>query len=468
MKLIQTKNASVNYLAKVVEIKDFFPHPNPEVTKLKVCKVDGYNMIVGINEKEGVYVYFPALSQINSNLLSYANLYRHGNLNSNPEKTGFFEDNGRVKAIKLKGMVSEGFLLPFEVLQNWLMDSVNKKIDDEESCINKEFDAVEHNGKEIWINKKYIIIEQRTHCPNEPRERANVKKYDKLVEGQFRFHYDTAQLRKNPYAIQKDDIIHISSKFHGTSAISANVICKFPKSWIGKIISRIHNLFNKENKIVDVNNNYRYDNVYASRTVVKNKYYNRSVGLGYYNCDVWGEANKVLSPLIPKGYSLYYEIVGFLPTGGYIQKDYDYGCLPPEEGEKYTINKHFRIIVYRITITNADGRVFELSPKEVQYWCKNNGLEPVIELYYGKASDLYPDIKDSENWNDAFIDKLADDKNFYMELDSPDCKNKVPHEGIVIKVDNMTPNAVKLKSFRFLGKESEELDKGIANIEDNN
>lgn len=190
MKLIQTKNASVNYLAKVVEIKDFFPHPNPEVTKLKICKVDGYNMIVGINEKEGVYVYFPALSQINSNLLSYANLYRHGNLNSNPEKTGFFEDNGRVKAIKLKGMVSEGFLLPFEVLQNWLMDSVNKKIEDEESCINKEFDAVEHNGKEIWINKKYIIIEQRTYGSNEPKERANVKKYDKLVEGQFRFHYD--------------------------------------------------------------------------------------------------------------------------------------------------------------------------------------------------------------------------------------------------------------------------------------
>ena len=124
--------------------------------------------------------------------------------------------------------------------------------------------------------------------------------------------------------------------------------------------------------------------------------------------------------------------------------------------------------MYRITITNADGKVFELSPKEVQYWCKNNGLEPVIELYYGKASNLYPEIKDSKNWNDTFIDKLADDKNFYMELDSPDCKNKVPHEGIVIKVDNMTPNAVKLKSFRFLGKESEEIDKGIANIEDNN
>lgn len=468
MKLIQTKNASLNYLAKVVNIKEFFPHPNPEVTKLKVCKVDGYNMIVGIDEKEGVYVYFPALSQINSNLLSYANLYRHGNLNSNPEKTGFFEDNGRVKAIKLKGMVSEGFLLPFEVLQNWLMDSVNKKIDDEESCINKEFDAVEHNGKEIWINKKYIIIEQRTHGSNEPKERANVKKYDKLVEGQFRLHYDTPQLRKNPYAIQKDDIIHISSKFHGTSAISANVICKFPKSWIEKIVCRIHNLFNKENKIVDVDNNYRYDNVYASRTVVKNKYYNKPVGLGWYKCDVWGEANKVLSSLIPKGYTLYYEIVGFLPTGGYIQKDYDYGCLPPEEGENYTINKHFRIIVYRITITNADGRVFELSPREVQYWCKNNGLEPVVELYYGKASNLYPEIKDSENWNDAFIEKLADDKKFYMELDSPDCKNKVPHEGIVIKVDNMTPNAVKLKCFRFLGKESEELDKGIANIEDNN
>ena len=53
-----------------------------------------------------------------------------------------------------------------------------------------------------------------------------------------------------------------------------------------------------------------------------------------------------------------------------------------------------------------------------------------------------------------------------MELDSPDCNNKVPHEGIVIKVLGKNSEAVKLKCFRFLDKEQKDLDKGISNMED--
>ena len=34
MKLIKSKNANVNYLAKVVHIEHFKPHTDPEVTKL--------------------------------------------------------------------------------------------------------------------------------------------------------------------------------------------------------------------------------------------------------------------------------------------------------------------------------------------------------------------------------------------------------------------------------------------------
>ena len=50
--------------------------------------------------------------EINSQLLAYGNLYRHTEKNNKPEaKAGFFEDNGRVKAIKLRGIVSEGFLM---------------------------------------------------------------------------------------------------------------------------------------------------------------------------------------------------------------------------------------------------------------------------------------------------------------------------------------------------------------------
>ena len=61
---------------------------------------------------------------------------------------------------------------------------------------------------------------------------------------------------------------------------------------------------------------------------------------------------------------------------------------------------------------------------------------------------------------------MASDKNFYMEMDSPDCINQVPHEGVVIKIDDMIPRAFKLKSYRFCNKEEKELDAGITNIED--
>lgn len=100
-------------------------------------------------------------------------------------------------------------------------------------------------------------------------------------------------------------------------------------------------------------------------------------------------------------------------------------------------------------------------------WCKKNGLRPVIEFYYGYAKDLYPDLKPEEHWTENFLQRLANDKNFFMEMDSPDCINKVPHEGIVIKKENMVSEAWKLKTFKFLGKEQEAADAGESNIEDN-
>ena len=151
-KLIKSKNADINYLAKIVQISEFKPHPNPEVTRMKCAFVDGYSICVGIDEKIGLYLYFPTSSCINPNLLSFANLYRHSEKNSNPDKKGFFEDNGRVTAIRLKGQISEGFLLPFEIFQDFLLSEVNLNLDNVEPNI--EFDSVEHNGKEFWINKK--------------------------------------------------------------------------------------------------------------------------------------------------------------------------------------------------------------------------------------------------------------------------------------------------------------------------
>ena len=140
--------------------------------------------------------------------------------------------------------------------------------------------------------------------------------------------------------------------------------------------------------------------------------------------------------------------------------------MPPKEGEPYTHEKHFKVRIYRITYTNVDGKVFEYTPHQVQQWCASVGLTPVEECYCGLAKDLYPELDPANHWSENFIDMLANDKRFYMEMDSPHCVNKVPHEGVVIKIDDGITRAFKLKCFRFLNKEQELLDKGESNIED--
>lgn len=53
-----------------------------------------------------------------------------------------FEDNGRVKAIRLKNELSEGFILPVVQFQNYIMSVTNKEIEVEEGI---EFDMKAKN-----------------------------------------------------------------------------------------------------------------------------------------------------------------------------------------------------------------------------------------------------------------------------------------------------------------------------------
>ena len=174
------------------------------------------------------------------------------------------------------------------------------------------------------------------------------------------------------------------------------------------------------------------------------------------------------SAKLKKGMTVYYEICGFLPNGNYIQKGFDYGCVPPIEGEKYTINKHFKVYVYRITYTNVAGKVFEFSARQVQDWCKANGLDAVPQLYYGYASDLYTlltglDVEeDLDDWRINFLKAL---KKQYNEADCCMCANKVPEEGVVLRIEKNKFEAYKVKSVRFLERETKLLDKGEVDIE---
>lgn len=131
MNLSRSKNFNANYAAKIVNIQEFHSHSNPEVTKLKCCKVDGFNVITGIDSKPGFYIYFPVECCIDKEFLGKNNLFRDASMNVDHSKTGMFEDKGRVKAIKLKGEISEGFIIPIESFNCFIDSPV--VIDDSES-----------------------------------------------------------------------------------------------------------------------------------------------------------------------------------------------------------------------------------------------------------------------------------------------------------------------------------------------
>lgn len=478
MQLFKDALYDENYGSKIVKIETFMPHPNPEVTRLKYCIVPGtiFPVLVGIDYEPGYYVYFSVNSIISSSLLSFANLYRHSEMNKDNTKSGFFDDNGRVKAIKLKpvydyitdkdgnniklirhGCQSEGFLLPFNVFSSWIKYKFNDDIEEQEcDGFNAVCKCIDSDPNDCYrVSWKYIIKESQANRRSSRNRDKGLKRYNKVIKEQFHFHYDTINADRIEDAIKPNDLVHMSVKVHGTSVCVARVLCKRELKWYEKLYNRF-----SHNKIP----NTYYDNLYSSRKVIKNANTINGSSNSYYDCDIYKYANDLIYPHLDKGMEVYAEIVGYLPNGKMIQKNYDYGCIRPID--EYEYNTHYKVFVYRIELINEDGIRHEMSPREVQIWCHEHNLTPVSQIYYGYADEVYTDIKKDANWYINFINRLSEDTCLYMNDYEPMCINKVPREGIVIKVDNMKPNAYKVKCQAFLDNMIKELEQGITNIED--
>ena len=109
--MLTNKLDNPNYRAKIVKIDRLEPHPNAD--KLQITVVDFQRIIVGIDTKIGdLFVYFPLESQINDEFISFFNGYSDAESNLDKTKKGFFGKKGRVKATRLRGEISEGYLHP--------------------------------------------------------------------------------------------------------------------------------------------------------------------------------------------------------------------------------------------------------------------------------------------------------------------------------------------------------------------
>jgi len=424
-----------NYCASVVEVKNTIPIDNCD--NVVHTNIFGNLVIVSKDTKVGdVGLYFPPETQISNTFLSKNNLFRHSENNDNKEKKGFFEDSGRVRTVKFRGNSSVGFFIPINSLEN-AFDNVNS----EYFKVGSEFDFV---GKDI-LCKKYIV---KVREARQQQKKSRKPKESKIIENQFRFHEDTKQLYKNIQKIKPNDIISVTYKQHGTSLISSRVLCK-----------KKLNPFLKLMKFVGVPVvDKQYDNIYSSRRVVKNSDLNPNAA-HYYETDIWGLANEKLKDYLLDGMTFYAEIVGYVPNkenplhSTHIQKDYDYGC---EAGQ-------FEVYIYRITYTNPSGNVFEFSAKQVQEFCIMNGLNVVPELYYGRAIDLDESLKSGERFHENLLAKL---KEKYNEKDCFMCKNTLPEEGAVVRIERVEFEAYKLKSERFYERETKLLDKCEVDIEE--
>ena len=438
MKIIKPKNE--NYSAIVVEIKTLIPLEKCD--NVQGAIIMGNQVIVSKSVKIGdIGLYFPLECALSKEYLSNNNLYNKSELNLDNTQKGYFDENGRVRCQRFRGHKSEGLFMPLESLQSFGVLELELG-----TC----FDEI--NG--FPICSKYIVKQNRT--PGQPgnKKTRSTKKYEsKLIENQFRFHQDTSMLYRNLHRVEPDALISITYKMHGTSGISSYILCKKKLTWKDKL-ARFFGA-----KIVEQD----YDYIYSSRKVIKNEELNPNAQ-HYYNEDIWGIAHNELKDFLQKGMTFYYEIVGFLPNGGAIQKDYDYGCK---------LSQH-AIYIYRITQTNVDGKVFEFSAKQVQDFCKKNGLNVVPELYYGHAKDCFiyiyhlaeePNNFPDQKWNEEFLKEI---KQTYNEKDCFMCKNQVPEEGCVVRIEGLEFEAYKQKSERFYLKESILLDKGESNIEDEN
>jgi hypothetical protein len=438
---LSIEDNSKNYACVVVEIDKLFPIENSD--NIQRAYVLGNSVVVAKTVKLGdVMLYFCSGTQLNAEYCKINNLYDKSEMNADIEKRGFISHRQRrVKAIKLRGVISDGLLMPVDSLVGLINADTAKqfKVGDEFTTINGNI-----------LCEKYIVQVSTPTGKTSNKDKNKITRFDRLIENQFEFHNDTENLRRNMHNIYPDSFITINYKKHGTSAVFANIPTKRPLKWYEKILTKLG---------VSIND-IEYDVVYSSRKVVKNKYINEKANENsFYSQDIWGIVCNEISHLIPKNWTLYGEIVGYLPGGQAIQGKYDYGCKPGEH----------KFFVYKISVVNPDGKRIYLSDTQIAEWCDLVGINfSETFLFHGKAKSLYPQLytEDLDLWREKFLQELEDnynEKNCYM------CINKVPEEGVVLRVESVNRyEAYKLKSKRFILMESDEQEKGTSNIEDSN
>lgn len=414
MKLEKPQND--NYAAVIVKIKALTKLEG--LDNLVGAHFFGYQAIVSKDTEVGtVGVLFTAETQLSKDYAYENSLFRHAELNKSKDKTGFIEDNRRVRAIKLRGNVSNALFMPLESLK-W----TKAKIDSLEE--GDTFDVL--NGKEIC--NKFVRKTKKSNGANAAQVEEKYIRVDKKFMPE---HIDSIQYARNKHLIKGDTQIVVTQKLHGTSVRIANTLVNRKLTIVEKVSQKLGAKIQKQ----------EFDNVYGSRKVIKDV--NNPNQNHFYDSDVWTDTGRKIDGLLPEGYIVYGEVIGYVGDSP-VQKNYTYN-VPVGNSELY---------VYRIATINSQGIQVDLSWTQVKEFCRNSGLKHVPEFYSG----MHKNFK---------VEKFID-KTYY-----PTYKNAVPlsvdspvDEGVCIRAEGITPTILKAKSPLFLEHETKMLDQEVDDIEE--
>ena len=425
MKLQEPKNS--NYAATVVRIERLIPLTADGPGKMDCDNVVGapllgYQAVVSKDTQVGdVGIVFTAETQLSDEYIRENNLYRHPENNKDTKKSGYLEDNRRVKAVKFRGHRSDALFMPLSSL-------AFTKIRLDELEVGDTFDVL--GGKEIC--QKYEIKRKTV-----ARVEKNKHREFKRVEEKFLpEHYDSENYFRNRDAIAPGREIIVTQKLHGTSVRIANTIVKRKLTLRDKIAKAMGA------HIAET----EFDYVYGSRRVIKDV--NNPDHQHFYDSDIWTDAGQKIHDSIPENFILYGELIGYTPNGALIQDRYAYD-LDPGQNDLY---------IYRVAMVSNQGMLVDLAWDLVKEFCRDRGIKHVPELWRGQHMNF-----NAEDWLN---------KNFHKELHGgypqavPLADDSPCDEGVCVRVDGIAPYILKAKSPDFLQMESENLDKGVIDTEE--
>jgi hypothetical protein len=419
----------------------------------------GETVIVSKDYEEGkIGLLFDCETQLSHEYASANNLYRHSNLNADKTKSGYLEDSRRIRPIRLKGVRCSAMWMP--------ITSLDKIADTSGYTVGQEIEEI--NG--VPICSKYIT--QKTKQNSSKSKEGKVSLKDRVPT--FKEHLDTDQWGRNSHKVKEGDLVIITEKLHGTSGrcgyLQTN---KVMNTWYRVMFTLFRVLagFGWEWNRSKIQTSYNF--VVGSRRVVKSIDGNEAENKAhFYDEDLWTTiAKREFEGKLRKGETLYFEIVGYTPSGEAIMGNHNNSKLQKfmsKNEYKEFINKYGettvfiygcnettknKVFIYRITMTNEDGESIDLSWEQVKTRCEQLDVEHVPEL----GKNLFDKNCSIELLNQA-VEQLteSDSKNFPQHI----------NEGVCVRIENgsLTPQIYKSK--RYLFKVLEGIIKDNPNNED--